>query len=1161
VLLEADGLRLSAGDLSDFLACRHLTRNNLAVARGASQAPHQQDAGFEALIERGRRHEANVLAGFRGRGWAVRDLDSFATRYPVAERRTRDAMAEGVDVIYQGMLALDGQIGLPDFLVRADLLHPGRAGYEAVDAKLARTARARAVLQTAFYSRLLGKAQGFDPRDMHLALGGADGLKSFRVAEYAAYERQVARMLGEFVVADEDTYADPVEHCAVCRWRFHCATRRRDDDDLSLVAGLTARQRQALQAHGLATLAALGSAPEAPKVGGLGGKAVANVHAQARLQLQGRRAGRPQWEFREPERDEAGTLVPDRGLLALPPPAPGDLFFDIEGARHYSEDGKDFGLQYLFGVVDTAEVDPDGRPRYHAIWSFDRREEKAGFEQLIDFFTERRAKNPDLHIYHYNHYEPTAIDALSSLHGTLDEALGGMMGRFSSHAADVNALLTQKVFVDLYRVVRQGVRASVESYSIKKLEALIGYTRAVNLADVNDRMVEFDAALDEGSAREETETREIIRGYNEDDCRSTLVLRDWLEERRADLERQQGQPLPRPVPTPPEEDNTDPEVAALFERLMAELPEDPALSTAEENGRRLVANLLEWHRREDNPKWWNWFRLRGLSDEELVEDEGALGGLSFVAEVRPVRRSFVMRYRFPEQEHPFRAGDTAQTRDEQSPRIDAIDDEHCTIDVVQGPSWLNDRVTALLDSEVVRTPGQRERLKALAGHAATFGDKWPSTAAADLILRRRPRMGDGQEGSLRRDGETATDAGVRLALALDDSYLAIQGPPGTGKTYTAALQALALVAAGKKVGITANSHAVIGNLLEQIDELARDDGQPVTLGQKAEGDKVAECVRERGIAFDKNPAAFEALAGGRVQILGGTHFFWSRSEAAGAVHTLIVDEAGQMSLANTLAVAHAARNLILVGDPQQLSQPSQGAHPPGAGVSALEHILQGRAVMPPDLGLFIEQTRRMHPAICSFTSELFYDNSLTPIAGLEAQAILGDGVWTGSGLRFRPVAHAGNTDSSPEEARAVAEIVSSLRKASWRDAAGTEHPVGPGQILVVTPFNAQVHEIREALDAVGHGDVKVGTVDKFQGQEAPVTLYSMASSSAEHAPRGLEFLYERNRLNVATSRARCLTIVVASPDLVRVLCRTPQQMLLANALCAATERAAETTPS
>jgi uncharacterized protein len=1024
------------------------------------------------------------------------------------------------------------------------------------DAKLARTAKARAVLQATFYSRLLTAAQGFAPKEMYLALGGKDDLEPFRVADYAAYERQVARMLDEFVTDGDDPYPEPVEHCAICRWRLQCDARRRKDDDLSLVAGLVARQRVALKGAGIHTLAAFGGASEPPKLKGVGTESLANAHAQAKIQLKGRTSGRPEWEFRAPERNEAGELVPNRGLLALPEPVQGDLFFDIEGARYYSEDDKQFGLQYLFGIVDTADPDADGRPRYRAIWSFDRREEKAAFEELVDFLTERRARNPGLHIYHYNHYEPTSLEALSALHGTLDETLGKLMGRFATHQADVNALLTANAFVDLYRVVRQAVRASVESYSIKRLERLIGYTRAVRLDDVNECMVEFDATLDDGSARGQTETREIIRGYNEDDCRSALALRDWLEARRRDLATELAAPLPRPVVKPPEEDKTDPEVVALYARLTDGVPDDSGHSTPEQQGRRLVANLLEWHRREDNPKWWNWFRLCKLSDEELVEERSALGGLSFVEEVRPVRNSFVVRYRFPPQEHPFRAGSSAKTRNERTADIVDLDDERGTIDIVHGPTWRDERITALIDSQVYRTPNQRARLKDLGARVAAFGDAWPATAAADLILRRRPRVGDLGFGPLRQGRETATEAGERVALALDRSCLAIQGPPGTGKTYTAALQALALVKAGKTVGVTANSHAVIGNLLEQIAELAPKKRLKVQLGQKADDDQAAQCIRERGTAFEHNGPAVAALARGEVQILGGTPYFWAREEAAEAVHTLIVDEAGQMSLANALTVAHAARNLILVGDPQQLAQPSQGAHPPGADVSALEHVLQDLPVMPDDLGLFIEETRRMHPAICRFTSDLFYDGGLTPIAGLENQRILAVGPWTGSGLRFHAIAHSGNSDASPEEARAVADIVSALRTGQWQNAKCKKGRINSDDILIVTPFNAQVHEIREALAAGGHGDVKVGTVDKFQGQQAPVTLYSMASSSADLAPRGLDFLYERNRLNVATSRALCLTIIVANPDLIRVLCRTPQQMILANALCSATERAA-----
>jgi uncharacterized protein len=300
-----------------------------------------------------------------------------------------------------------------------------------------------------------------------------------------------------------------------------------------------------------------------------------------------------------------------------------------------------------------------------------------------------------------------------------------------------------------------------------------------------------------------------------------------------------------------------------------------------------------------------------------------------------------------------------------------------------------------------------------------------------------------------------------------------------------------------------------------------------------------------------------SLAAGDLDVVAGTAWMWAREQLAGSVDTLFVDEAGQLSLANVLAIAGAARNLVLLGDPQQLTQPSQAVHPPGAGVSALEHVLGEHDTMPAAAGLLIDTTWRMHPRLCRYTSLAFYDGKLTGAAGLERQEVLGEAAPRGSGLRVRAVPHAGNTSSSPEEAREVARLVCDLTGRQWRDADGVIRPLGADQILVVTPYNAQVRTIEEALGQAGApAGVRVGTVDKFQGREAAVAIYSMATSSADQAPRGLEFLYDPHRLNVATSRARAMAIIVASPDLVRAPCRSPRQMALVNALCQAWEAGA-----
>lgn len=439
-------------------------------------------------------------------------------------------------------------------------------------------------------------------------------------------------------------------------------------------------------------------------------------------------------------------------------------------------------------------------------------------------------------------------------------------------------------------------------------------------------------------------------------------------------------------------------------------------------------------------------------------------------------------------------------------------------------------------------------------------DGWPNDAALDLLLRRPPEVGDAGEGPLQRVGESSLEAGRRLALALSRSCLPIQGPPGTGKTYTGANQIVELVRAGRRVGVTAMSHAVIRNLLDTVAAVARSEGAGVRIAQKTDDEAwTSQAAADANLVFRDNAGLLAALQSGLADVAGGTTWVWAREEFAGAVDVLIVDEAGQMPLGDVLACARAADGLILLGDPQQLKQPSQAAHPPGSGVSALEHVLGDSATMPPDRGLFIERTRRMHPDICRFTSEVFYEGRLGPIEGLERQVVLGPGRFTGSGLRAVAVEHTGNSNASEEEALAVAELVAELRGQRWVDADGTERPIGSDAILVVTPFNAQIREIEEALVRTSVSGVRVGTVDKFQGQQAPVVIYSMATSSAEEAPRGMEFLYDLHRLNVATSRAQAMAILVASPDLTRVLCRTPRQMVLANALCRALELAEQST--
>jgi AAA domain/RNase_H superfamily len=920
---------------------------------------------------------------------------------------------------------------------------------------------------------------------------------------------------------------------------------------------MTAQQRQAMKASGISTrrgfagLSALPTVAQNP-VPRAGREPLRRAQLQARLQVASEERGSIQYQLLDPERAAGGHLVGNRGLAALPEPCAGDLFFDIEGARYYSEDNREFGLQYLFGIVDSADRDDKGVPRYTQIWAFDRAGEKEAFEHLIDFITERRQRHPSLHVYHYNHYEPTAVDHLTELHETRQEAVGRLMGRFATREDEVDDLFRLGVFVDLYRVVRQGLRAGVESYSIKRLEPLCGYERRVDLRDATAGLVEFEAALEDGTATGEAGRRRVVAGYNEDDCRATLALRDWLEERRPELAARLGEDVPRPAVAEEPHAREDAEVTRVRAALVAGVPAAEAARTGEQQAKVLLADLLDWHRREAKPAWWRYFYVRTLSPADLIDEPDAIGGLTGGEVAGGVKRSVVRRFRFPAQEHRFSEGDTAY--DPATGRgwvVWAVDDAHGTIDLKIASDFRGARPAALVQGGPVDTRTQAARLLELGQLVARGGLGRPGAATA-LLQRLRPH------GSLRGEGEEAGDAVVRVALGLRDSYLPVQGPPGTGKTYTGARLVLELVAQGRTVGITGPSHAVIHNLISAV--LRQGSGCAVVprIGQRAE--KGNPFLHEGAMRMEYEQLA-EGLRRGGLDVGAGTGWMWAREEFAGSVDVLVVDEAGQVSLADTLAVAGAGRSLVLLGDPQQLAQPSQAAHPPGAGVSGLEHILGDRATMPADAGLLIDRTWRMHPDLCAFTSEVFYDGKLTGVDGLERQQVLGseDGQARAprpAGLRVIEVPHSGHANASPQEAAVVARLVGDLLGCRWQDRDNSRRPVVPGDILVVTPYNAQIRAIQDALAAAGcGGGVKVGTVDKFQGREAPVAIYSMATSSADDAPRGLEFLYDPHRLNVATSRARALAVIVASPALIEVFCRNPRQMLLANALCRAWESA------
>ena len=1074
--LTDDRLLLSPSDLSGFLACRHLTRLEMSVARGEQKRPIFDDPHREILGRRGVEHEKSYLARTETAGTSVLRVPTIREEgfTPEGARRlTEEAIRKGShDVIYQAYLADGDWQGFADFLERRE-----DGSYEPVDAKLARAARPEHVLQLCFYAEQIERIQGRLPHFMHAELGSGER-ESFRTAEYMAYYRRVrSRFLEALRDSAAETYPWPCDRCGICSWRRKCHEKLVADDNLVLVAGLGRTYVPRLEAVGLRTLEKLGDARADHARDGLAAEIFDKFRHQASLQLSHRRTGKHQVELLEPE--------PGRGFDLMPAPSPGDVWLDLEGHPFFEPN---LGLEYLFGYCVRSR---EGKPAYRSLWATDRKSEKGIFEQFVDFVVERRRQFPDMHVYHYASYERTALQRLMGVHGTREE--------------EIDDLLRGEVLVDLYRVVQQSLRASVESYSLKKVEALYGFKREAGVKGGAESTVLFERWLE---VRDQSLLDEIAL-YNEEDCRSTFDLHEWLIGLRP--EGAAWRPLPVPAPV-----RQDAKLAEERERVKGELL---ARSRQEGDVPWLLAQILEYHKREARPQWWHWYNRLEMDDEELIRDTSTMGGLTVKGTPTTEKRSHVYTFTFPPQDHKIE-GNVVDPASRKGFRAE-VDEENGLVRLKRDQSRSNEPLPrALVPQAPIPDNAQREALLRFAKSFLEGNGAYP--ALADLVARRPPRA-------------DLALAPPEAALTLDRSYLFVQGPPGSGKTWQGAKAAVALMRNGLRIGVTALSHKAINKLLSEIEREAAAQGFAFR-GRKKHTE---EDDAHRG-PFIESSDKTEDMLDRTVQLIAGTGWLFSRKEFDHSLDVLFIDEAGQVSLADAIASGTAAHSLVLLGDPNQLPQVSQGVQPEAAKKSVLEHLLGEHHTVPKESGIFLEKTWRLRPELCAFNSEAYYEERLQP-AAVAAERSLG----AGNGLHVRAVEHESRSQSSREEAQAVAAEIRRLIGTSFTEASGRSRSLTAADVLVVTPYNAQVRMIRSLVPE----GVRVGTVDKFQGQEAAVVLVSFASSSGADAPRGIGFAFEPHRVNVATSRGQCRVVVFCAPDLLQAECHTIEQMKLMNAIC------------
>lgn len=1099
----------------------HMERHRL-MDRSVSELMDPTDAMLKALQDKGIEHEDDFLKTLRSEHKSVVEIDRASS--DVMQARTKTAMEDGADVIAQAYLQLDNFGGLADFLVKV----PGDSTlgdfhYEIWDTKLSKKMKPYFAIQLCCYAEMIEHMQGVKPVNVAIVLGDNTNT-ALKVRDYFGYYSALKAAFLEF----HDQWApenppDPAESSTHGRWSEHAAKLLEDRRHLSLVANITGAQIKRLEAAEITTVDDLANSGQ-DQISKLNRDIFHRLKAQAKIQIES--------EGKETPLHRVLPHEPHHpiGLALLPPGSEADLFFDIEGFPLIEG-----GLEYLWGVT---YFDESGNRTFRDFWAHDPEQEKQAFTDFIDWVYARWRDNPSMHIYHYASYEVTAVRRL--------------MGRYGVREYEVDTLLRNEVFVDLFKVVRHGVLIGEPRYSIKNVEHLYRDKRDTEVASGGESVAIYEAwrAAPDAMTWQDSEVLEAIRNYNIDDCNSTQELAEWLRSEQQDHNIEFVRASSDEIDVV-EEEATD---LTRLRDILLQLSEKEA-GDDKSFVLRNLAWLLEFHKREIKPTWWRLFDRMGLTEIDLHDDMDCLVGLQRTAKEpylpTPKSRNHIYEYSF-DTNQPFRGQaksfyilgednvkvqrkefDTntglisIQSKNEPEPRISLVPDE-----------YVNPHPIPLAVQNVIDV---------------TLENDFSPSAIVDFLFRRAPRFRSGVKNpivSSDLSGSAFLEAVVSAANDLDGSYLCIQGPPGAGKTYTARHIISDLIAKGKRIGISSNSHKAIINLMSGVaDHLLeqRIDGTLIKVG----GEDDDPIFEKSNVHFKKSAKDCAGELDQSPMCMGGTAWLFCNavlSEAEGfqQLDYLFVDEAGQVSLANLVGMSRSANNIILMGDQMQLGQPIQGSHPEESGKSVLEYLLRNEATIPPEMGVFLPKSFRMHKNVCSLISNQVYEGRLHSDETTDRYEVdvSTDVIPFKAGVQFIPVPHEGNTQGSDEEVQKIVDLSERLIGTPfWSVIEGDDQRlISWSDIIFVAPYNHQVNLLKAALDP----DAKIGSVDRFQGQEAPIVIVSMCASDASESPRGIDFLFSKNRLNVAISRAQALAIVVGSPKLAITPVNNLKQMNLVN---------------
>lgn len=1109
----------SPSDLNNFVSCKYLVQNEIKFL---SKEIRKNEESIDQKLwkEFGIKHEKkhfDLLKKYYKKNISIKQDLTEEER----NKKTLEAISKGYDLIYHAYL-IDGDFrGEADFLIKVDTTSDlGNFSYEVYDTKVSRKPKPRHIYQITAYSSMLSKIQGILPDKMYL-IDGADITHQYKPKEFIDFYNFTKKNFDKYLknITKEKIYPEKCSHCSVCDYTDVCEKIWTEDNYINQVAKINRSQVEKLKKIGINTVEKLASTnPEKIKVK-INKQALKDRISQAQLQEEKRETGKSKYIILDPDKG--------KGFYKLPKSDEGDLFFDIEG--YPQEDGR--GFEYLHGIYFKGKKGMEFK--YFWAKDFKKKYEQENFIELINFFKDHFKKYPKAHIYHYNSYEKRSLRQLASLFSS----------DFPEGSNFVDSLLRGEKFVDLFLIINQCVRTTEKDMSLKTIEdVLYGFKRAADVKKAEDSVKLYDFWL---SSKDKKTKNDIIE-YNKEDCVSTYHLREFLVEIKPESIDWFSITEETEKRSTEKKDWEKIEVELKKSLEKKEISKNPLTET--------IKNLVGFHRREIKPEWWETFDRMEKTHDELEEDPECIGNC-FLKSDKPekVEKGYVFTYQFNDQDYKLKK-DSSVYNAHQNLSLGSITD---IIEESPNKNIIKIKITerkyqTLGEMPSVLSLSRRgpAQIAVLEQALNRFVENYINVKGSnykciiDLLNRGNPDLIETKPGEkLIDESKDITEESIKVIKQMNKTCLSIQGPPGTGKTYNSAKIIIELMKEGKKVGVSSNSHEAIKTLLSAIEEQAIKEKFKFKGLKKSsstnlfEGKFIIDWIKDKPIDFSN------------FSLFAGTAWFFSNIRMNQKLDYLFIDEAGQVSLANTISMATSSKNLVLIGDQMQLSQPIRGTHDGYAKLSSLDYILEDRDTIPPEQGIFLKETRRLNKEICKYISDSFYDSRLVPHEVTKSRSVkLQLNNIKDEGIFFVPTDHFGNSQRSDEEAEIIHDYYSKIMGKDFEDEDGKDK-IDINNIMVVAPFNVQTNNIKQKLLKKYSEKTRVGTIDLFQGQQAKVVFISMTSSDAENLPRHKDFFFNRNRLNVAISRAQNVAIILFNPNLLLASANTIHEMRLMNNFC------------